>query len=621
MRNPLSLHSGLGSLLFLSLVPVALSLPTGPNYGLSPYGFQNHGFQNHDFQNHDFQNHGFQNHDFPNHGFQNHDFHSQNPNQWPPSSLQSVLPQQDSNVPQHQFPQQHMRPFGDAPQLAQNPPGFSSTSHPLSGDEMDRIILDIAYDDLSNKVPFSPPSLPSSPARDGRISDEGASSSDTRYRYKTPDGFQDHGFQNHDFQNHGFQNHDFKNHGFQNHDFQNHDFQNHGFQNHDFQNHDFQNHGFQNHDFPNHGFQNHDFHSQNPNQWPPSSLQSVAPQQDSNVPQHQFPQQHLRPSWNAPQLAQNPPGFSSTSRILPDEEWDRFVWDSALKSSPRRESLIPPPLPPSHAGSYPSSSEARGFLEPGPSYNHAVELRQNAEGALQRQNEPDVPPHGSVATAMHSRISDEGASSSDTRHERKRARYRYTTPEDIKEYVKKMENSRNEPDALSEFVYSASPFESEHSSLKDKNKKTAFPKVENLALFQEINRKIFGGELTKIEPSKLPPNTWVHYKTKVHQPTRELPFVTFDPHDLKDGKGVINRVRMSVHQAPHEARKGDQAPSVRELKDKTFYNFWGIPEGRSQDARKVVLHYGTGYLDPRQFDAVNEHLYNIRGAVAAARLH
>ncbi|SOV09923.1 effector family protein Eff1-8 [Ustilago sp. UG-2017a] len=564
MRNPLSLHSGLGSLLFLSLVPVALSLPTGPNYGLSPYGFQNHGFQNHDFQNHDFQNHGFQNHDFPNHGFQNHDFHSQNPNQWPPSSLQSVLPQQDSNVPQHQFPQQHMRPFGDAPQLAQNPPGFSSTSHPLSGDEMDRIILDIAYDDLSNKVPFSPPSLPSSPARDGRISDEGASSSDTRYRYKTPDGFQDHGFQNHDFQNHGFQNHDFKNHGFQNHDFQNHDFQNHGFQNHDFQNHDFQNHGFQNHDFPNHGFQNHDFHSQNPNQWPPSSLQSVAPQQDSNVPQHQFPQQHLRPSWNAPQLAQNPPGFSSTSRILPDEEWDRFVWDSALKSSPRRESLIPPSLP---------SSLARD-----------------------------------------GRVSDEGASRSVTRQ-------RYTTPEEIKEFVEKMKKSRNEPDALSEFVYSASPFESEHSSQKGKNKPISFHTVRNLKLFQEINRKIFGEELTKIEPSKLPPNTWVHYKRKVHEPTRELPFVTFDPHDLKDGKGVINRVRMSVHQAPHEARKGDQAPSVRELKDKTFYNFWGIPEGRSQDARKVVLHYGTGYLDPGQFDAVNEHLYNIRGAVAAARLH
>ncbi|UTT92364.1 hypothetical protein NDA17_004946 [Ustilago hordei] len=167
----------------------------------------------------------------------------------------------------------------------------------------------------------------------------------------SPYGSQNHGFQNHDFQNHGFQNHDFQNHGFQNHDFQNHDFQNH-----DFQNHGFQNHGFQNHDFQNHDFQNHNLY-----QWPPSNLQSVVTQQGPNVPQHGLPQQHLSSFGNAPQPAQIPPKFSSTSRILPDEEWDRFFLDSARRDLGRGKSAIPPSLPSSHAGSYPSSSEARGF--------------------------------------------------------------------------------------------------------------------------------------------------------------------------------------------------------------------------------------------------------------------
>jgi hypothetical protein len=79
---------------------------------------------------------------------------------------------------------------------------------------------------------------------------------------------------------------------------------------------------------------------------------------------------------------------------------------------------------------------------------------------------------------------------------------------------------------------------------------------------------------------------------------------------------------MTVHTGPQGELQEDQAAVVRsDLKGKMLYNFWGIPEGRSQDARKVVLHYGMGYLDPGQFVAVNKHLENIPGAVAAARLH
>ncbi|SPC62483.1 uncharacterized protein UHOD_11541 [Ustilago sp. UG-2017b] len=385
-------------------------------------------------------------------------------------------------------------------------------------------------------------------------------------------------------------------------------------------------------DSKSHGFQNYDFQSQNPNQWPPSSLQSVVTQQGPNVPQHGLPQQHLWDFGNAPQLAQNPPGFSSTSRILPDEESDRIVWDFPLKSSPRRESLIPPPLPPSHAGWYLLSSEARGFLEPGPSYNHAVELRQNAEGALQRQNEPDVPPHGSVATAKHSRVSNEGASSSDTRHKRKRTRHRYTTPEEVEKYAKMMQ-SRPEPEALRKIQYSASPLGQEPMSIisasplekdpmskKSPGRQITFLYPKN-AVFEDI-KKIFDGKLIGVEPSNLGPRTWENHKRTVHNPSRVLPFVTFTSKRLPQGEGTIKSVRMTVHNGPQGELQEDQAAVVRsDLKGKTLYNFWGIPEGRSQDARKVVLHYGMGYIDPRTFDAVNKHLESIGEAVAAARLH
>ncbi|SYW80579.1 uncharacterized protein UBRO2_03847 [Ustilago bromivora] len=198
------------------------------------------------------------------------------------------------------------------------------------------------------------------------------------------------------------------------------------------------------------GFQNHDFQNQNLNQWPPSSLQSVVTQQGPNVPQHGLPQQHLSSFGNTPQLAQNPPGFSSTSHPLSGAEMDDIILATAFHDLSGGVPLISPSSPSSHAGWYPSSSEAHGFLESRPSYNHAVELRQNAEGALQRQNEPDVPPHGSAATAMHNRVSNEGASSS---------RKIYTTPEELEKYGQDRQEFVQEPEALHKFRYSASPFE------------------------------------------------------------------------------------------------------------------------------------------------------------------
>ncbi|SAM82018.1 uncharacterized protein UBRO_20626 [Ustilago bromivora] len=378
-------------------------------------------------------------------------------------------------------------------------------------------------------------------------------------------------------------------------------------------------------EWPPYGFQNHGFQSQNPNQWPPSSLQSVITQQGPNVPQHQFPQQHLWPFGNAPQLAQNPPGISSTSRILPDDEWDRFVLDSALKGPPRRESLIPPPLPSSHAGWYPSSSEARGFLEPGPSYNHAVEFRQKAEGALQRQNEPDVPPHGSAATEMRSRVSNEGASSSGTSYKpRKRIRYRYKTAEEVKKYAKLMQ-SRPEPEALRKFEYSASPLEEEPVSKRGPGRHTFFLYPSN-AVFEDI-KKIFDGKLIGVERSNLGRSTWEDHKRRAHLPSRVLPFVTFKPKLLSGGAGTIKSVRMTVHNGPKGGLQEDQAASVgSDLKGKTLYNFWGIPEGRSLGSQRIILHYGMGYIEPSEFDAVSQHLEahleaKTREAVAAVHLH
>ncbi|KAJ1025369.1 hypothetical protein NDA13_004182 [Ustilago tritici] len=481
MWNPLSLHSGLGFLLFLSLVPVALSLPVSGGNGWPPYDSQSYGFQNHGFQ-------------------------SQTPNQGPPSSLRRVVTQQGSNVPQHGLSQQHLGDFGNVPQ------------HGLSQQHL--------WD-------F------------GNVPQHGLS--------------QQHLW---DFGN-----------------------------------------------VPQHGLsQQHlwDF---------------------GNVPQHGLSQQHLWDFGNVPQLAQNPPGISSTSRPLSGAEMDRIILDSVLNDISGKVPLISPSLPSSHAGRYPSSSEARGFPESRPSYNYAVELRQNAEGALQRQNEPDVPPHSSAVPAMHSRVSNEGASSSGTSYKQtKQIRYRYKTPEEVKKYTKLMQR-RPEPEALRKIQYSASPFELEHSSMGGKDRFTTFHKVKNLELFQEINEKIFGGKLTRVETSELPYHTWQNYVRKAHLPSRELPFVTFHPHELKNGQGVIKRVRMTVHKGPEERRqKGPQehqAASVgSDLKDKTLYNFWGIPESRRPGSQKTILHYGTGYIEPSNFDAVNQYLgARTREAVAAAHLH
>ncbi|SOV09269.1 uncharacterized protein UDID_20347 [Ustilago sp. UG-2017a] len=301
-------------------------------------------------------------------------------------------------------------------------------------------------------------------------------------------------------------------------------------------------------DSKSHGFQNYDFQSQNPNQWPPSSLQSVVTQQGPNVPQHGLPQQHLWDFGNAPQLAQNPPGFSSTSRILPDEEWDRIVWDSALKSSPRRESLIPPPLPPSHAGWYLLSSEARGFLEPRPSYNHAVELRQNAEGALQRQNEPDVPPHGSVATAMHSRVSNERASSSGTSYRNNRY------------YLAK-----------------------------------------DSGVFDRINKEKFEGKLIEVDYKNLQKGIRDSLQRVLHKPHRIYRSIELGQHELEHGAGVIKRAWMTIH--PGNEGWAEKSPGVFAGIDpagKTFFNFWGTPGLLERNYGTDIFHYGMGYIDPSQ---------------------
>ncbi|SOV02636.1 uncharacterized protein UDID_13170 [Ustilago sp. UG-2017a] len=359
MRNPLSLHSGSGSLLFLSLVPVVLSLPVGGGNEWPPYDSKSHGFQNYDFQ-------------------------SQNPNQWPPSSLQSVVTQQGPNVPQHGLPQQHLWDFGNAPQLA-------------------------------------------------------------------------------------------------------------------------------------------------------------------HVPQHRLPQQHLSSFGNAPQLEQNPPGFSSTSRILSDAEWDRFILDCALQSHPRGGPLIPPSLPSSHAG-YPSSSEARGFLESRPSYNHAVELRQNAEGALQRQNEPNVPPHGSVATAMHSRVSNERASSSGTSYRNNR-----------------------------------------------------YYLVKDAGVFDRINKEKFEGKLIKVDYRNLQKRIRDSLQRVLHKPHRVYRSIELGQHELEHGAGVIKRAWMTIH--PGNEGWAEKSPGVFAGIDpagKTFFNFWGTPGLLERNYGTDIFHYGMGYIDPSQ---------------------
>ncbi|KAJ1029077.1 hypothetical protein NDA18_002705 [Ustilago nuda] len=518
MRNPLSLHSGLGSLLFLSLIPVALSLPVGGGNGFQNDGFQNDGFQNDGFQNHDFQNHNLY--------------------QWSPSNLQSVVTQQGPNVPQHGLPQQHLSSFGNAPQLthvpqqqlpqhqlpqqhlssfgnapqpAQNAPKFSSTSRILSADEWDRLFLDSISRDLGRGESEIPPSLPSSHAGSYPSSSEARGFDRSRI---LPD-----------------------------------------------------------------------------DEWNrfvlDSSRQDLVRGKSAIPPS--LPSSHAG-SYPSSSEAR---GFDR-SRILPDDEWNRFVLGSARQDLVRGKSAIPPSLPSSHAGSYPSSSEARGF----------------------------------------DRVSNEGASSSGTSYipsksYQARTRKPFKAAEEVKRYAHIMQRSRNEPDALRDFPYSASPINLGLPSKEAEAQRTIFRPVKDGTIFKNINENIFGGQLKKVELSNFPVHTLDNYRRATHKPSRKLPLVDFSPRKLKNDGGVIKSVRMTVHKGPFYSRQKISAPEEdpeafvrRQLKDKTFYNFWGIPEGRSERSQKTIVHYGMGYLDPSDFEAVNNHLKAVTlKAETAARFH
>ncbi|KAJ1029075.1 hypothetical protein NDA18_002703 [Ustilago nuda] len=392
MRNPLSLHSGLGSLLFLSLIPVALSLPVGGGNGFQNDGFQNDGFQNHDFQNHNLY-------------------------QWSPSNLQSVVTQQGPNVPQHGLPQQHLSSFGNAPQLthvpqqqlpqhqlpqqhlssfgnapqpAQNAPKFSSTSRILSADEWDRLFLDSISRDLGRGESEIPPSLPSSHAGSYPSSSEARGFDRSRIlpddewnRFVLDSSRQDL--------------------------------------------------------------------VRGKSAIPPSLPSSHAGSYPSSSEARGFDRSRILPDDEGgrsvldssrqdlvrgksaippslpPSHAGSYPSSSEArgfdrSRILPDDEGGRSVLDSSRQDLVRGKSAIPPSLPPSHAGSYPSSSEARGFdrsrILPDDEWGRFV-LDTSRQDLVRGKSAipPSLPPShaGSYPSSSEARgfdrVSNEGASS------------------------------------------------------------------------------------------------------------------------------------------------------------------------------------------------------------------
>ncbi|KAJ1029076.1 hypothetical protein NDA18_002704 [Ustilago nuda] len=630
MRNPLSLHSGLGSLLFLSLIPVALSLPVGGGNGFQNDGFQNDGFQNHDFQNHNLY-------------------------QWSPSNLQSVVTQQGPNVPQHGLPQQHLSSFGNAPQLthvpqqqlpqhqlpqqhlssfgnapqpAQNAPKFSSTSRILSADEWDRLFLDSISRDLGRGESEIPPSLPSSHAGSYPSSSEARGFDRSRIlpddewnRFVLDSSRQDL--------------------------------------------------------------------VRGKSAIPPSLPSSHAGSYPSSSEARGFDRSRILPDDEGgrsvldssrqdlvrgksaippslpPSHAGSYPSSSEArgfdrSRILPDDEWGRFVLDTSRQDLVRGKSAIPPSLPPSHAGSYPSSSEARGFdrsrILPDDEGGRSV-LDSSRQDLVRGKSAipPSLPPShaGSYPSSSEARgfdrsrilPDDEGGRSVLDSSRQDLVRGKSAIPPSLppshagsypsSSEARGFDRSRILPDdEWGRFVLDTSrqdlvrgksaippslppshagsyPSSSEArgfdrvsnegASSRGKKRNNRYYASADEAVFNQINEEKFGGKLKKVNYLALEEVTQYGIKKKLRFPKNLYEIIKPGQHELQHDGVVINRVLMTVMEGHKKWEiKHPEAFAGIDPVHTTFFNFWGTPGNLKERTGTQIFHYGMGYLDPNQ---------------------
>ena len=179
--------------------------------------------------------------------------------------------------------------------------------------------------------------------------------------------------------------------------------------------------------------------------------------------------------------------------------------------------------------------------------------------------------HVSAVPAMHSRASNEGASSSGKNYRRRRFHY-----------------------------------------------------VKEADIFNQINKKEFEGKLIRVNIPKLNINTRAGLRKAARNPRRLRSSITLVPQVLEKGAGVISEIQMSIHYGTKKwAEKNQEVFAGIDPAGKKFYNFWGIPEHPETGSRKTILHFGMGYIHPSHIQARNRQIEMkvLQGAEAAAHLH
>ena len=144
-----------------------------------------------------------------------------------------------------------------------------------------------------------------------------------------------------------------------------------------------------------------------------------------------------------------------------------------------------------------------------------------------------------------------------------------------------------------------------------------YPLQESDTERQTINREIFGGKLRWIDPSTLSPEALGVMKRYALLPSRILPLAHPPHHTIENGGGTINNIRVSVHGGDKDkSRMLDN----HVLRHKTFYNFWGVPEGAEPGGKRIVQHYGTGYVEPADLAEVNAHMRRLGAQLARSHV-
>ena len=149
-------------------------------------------------------------------------------------------------------------------------------------------------------------------------------------------------------------------------------------------------------------------------------------------------------------------------------------------------------------------------------------------------------------------------------------------------------NREDVPEVLRKIPLSVPPMQVQEGRI------TRFVWQEKGDIRDRINKRVFDGRLKWVGQSTIPNTVKTRHRKSALRPNYALPFVDLPMYRPSRTGGIIKQVRMTIHGGPWGRVEW---PKGHPLEGKTFFNFWGIPEDRSGRAKRLVHHYGTGYLD------------------------